>query len=316
MNQFVNRQSVALAAFVAVLTASAVRAEATYLGEAVPGEQPVLFAPGIVNTPAIELNGVVSPNGQEFFFTRRIDDVFIMHRRRLEEGRWSAPVEVLPYEGGHRATAVDMAYSPDSRLLYFLGRFNPDDPTAEGNLDIWVSETDGENYSAARVVPHPVSTDDAEFYPVVVGDGSLYFSSDRPGGLGAGDIYRAQRLADGSFAAPVNVGAPINSAASEGDTYVAPDESYLILTSRRPGGLGGGDLYISFREDSGGWSEPVSLGPTVNSPLTDFCPMVTPDGRFLFFSRRHGASWAETTEGEVFWMDASFLRQFRPAADR
>ena len=299
----------------AALTGSAVQAGTTDLGEPVPGEQPELFAPGIVNTPAIELNGVVSPDGREFFFTRRIDDVFIMHRRRLEGGQWGAPAEVLLYEGGHRATAVDMAYSPDGRLLYFLGRFDPEDPSAEGNLDIWVSETDGESYAAARVVPHPVSTEAAEYYPTAVADGSLYFSSNRPGGFGAGDIYRAQRLADGSFAAPVNVGPPINTAASEGDTYVAPDESYLIVTSRRPGGLGGGDLYISFRHADGAWSEPVSLGPTVNSPLTDFCPMVTPDGRFLFYSRRHGASWEETTEGEVLWMDASFLEQFRPGAD-
>ena len=52
-------------------------ATASYLGQEPPGETPESFAPGIVNTDAIELNGVVSPDGREFFFTRVIDDVFI-----------------------------------------------------------------------------------------------------------------------------------------------------------------------------------------------------------------------------------------------
>ena len=85
-------------------------------------------------------------------------------------------------------------------------------------------------------VPSPVSTEAREIYPCVVADGSLYFSSNRPGSLGGSDIWRAQRLPDGGFAEPVNLGAPINTEHGEGDTWVAPDESYLVLTSGRPGG--------------------------------------------------------------------------------
>jgi hypothetical protein len=161
-------------------------------------------------------------------------------------------------------------------------------------------------------LPPPVSTKHSESYTCVVADGSLYFSSRRPGGHGASDIYRAQRLGDGAFAEPVNVGPPINTDSSEGDTYVAPDESYLIVTSRRPGGSGSADLYISFREDGGGWSEPVNLGESINSPNVDFCPMVAPDGKYLFFSRRWGASWDETTRCEIYWVDARVLERFRP----
>lgn len=121
----------------------------------------------------------------------------------------------------------------------------------------------------------------------------------------------APRLADGTFAAPVNVGPPINTSFSEGDTFVSPDESYLIVTSRRPGGFGEGDLYISFRDGDGGWSEPVNLGETINSVQLDFCPMVTPDGKYLFFSRRWGATWDDTTRCEIYWVDARVLERFR-----
>jgi hypothetical protein len=149
-------------------------------------------------------------------------------------------------------------------------------------------------------------------YPSVVADGSLYFSSDRPGGQGQADIWRAQRLADDSFAEPVNLGPPVNSEHSEGDTYVAPDESWLVVTSRRPGGIGGGDLYVSFRQGDGAWGEPRLLPPTINSDLLDYCPMGTPDGRYLFFSRRTGDSWSEADSGDVFWVDAAAIEKMRP----
>ena len=282
-----------------------------YLGQEPPGETPMLFAPGVVNTDAIELNGVVSPDGREFFFTRIVDDVPTMHHRVEQDGEWTDPRPVLLFPDQAKALAVDMAYSLDGQRLYFLGRFpselSPDTP----GLDLWVSVRHDGAWSTATLVPPPVSTEAVEVYPCVVADGSLYFSSDRPGGLGGADIYRAQARPDGSFEEPLNVGAPINTDGLEGDVYVAPDESYLIVSARRPGGLGQSDLYISFRDGGGNWREPVSLGPTINTERSDYCPMVTPDGKQFFFSRRTGVSWPETTAGDVYWVDAGVLEKFR-----
>ena len=246
--------------------------DAGYLGQQPPGETPEPFAPGIVNTDAIELNGVVSPDGREFFFTRVIDDVFIMHRCLLgEDGGWSEPEPVYVYPDRAPGLAVDMAYSPDGSRLYFLGRYSEDLKAEETNSDLFVIERQGN-----------------------------------------GGIWHAQRLADGRFDEPVNLGPPVNSEHSEGDTYVAPDESWLVVTSRRPGGIGGGDLYVSFRQGDGAWGEPQLLPPTINSDVLDFCPMVTPDGRYLFFSRRTGDSWDEADAGNVFWVDAAAIEKMRP----
>lgn len=287
---------------------------AMYLGQQPPGETPEPFAPGVVNTEAIELNGVVSPGGDEFFFTRVIDGVFIMHRRLLrEDGGWSDPEPVYTYPDRAPGLAVDMAYSPEGSRLYFLGRYSEDLGAEESNLDLFVIERqDDDGWSLASALPAPVNTPDfRESYPSVVADGSLYFSSDRPGGQGEADIWRAQQLADGSFDEPVNLGPPVNSEHSEGDTYVSPDESWLIVTSRRPGGMGGGDLYVSFRDDEGPWSEPQLLPPTINSDLLDYCPMGTPDGRYLFFSRRTGDTWEEADAGDVYWVELTAIDQLR-----
>jgi hypothetical protein len=286
----------------------------TYLGEQPPGEEPKLYAPGIVNTEAIELNGVVSPDGGEFFFTRVIDGVFVMHRRLLgEDGGWSDPEPVYTYPDRAPGLAVDMAYSPDGSRLYFLGAWSEERGADETNEELFVIERQGDGWSLASALPAPVNTPDfQEWYPSVVSDGSLYFASDRAGGQGESDIWRAQRLDDGTFAEPVNLGPPVNSEHREGDTWVAPDESWLVVTSRRPGGPGNGDLFVSFRDESGAWSEPRPLPPPINTELLDYCPMGTPDGRYLFFSRRTGASWDEADAGDVYWIDIAALERLRP----
>lgn len=311
------RPVVCLTMITALLCSACASPPLSYLDQEAPGVVPELFAVGVVNTDAIELNAVFHPDGSEFFFTRVIDGDFTMHRCVYRDGAWSEPEALLLYPGGEPALAVDMAVSPDGQSLYFLGRFpsslSPENP----GLDLWVSQRQGQGWGTASLVPHPVSTEAAEFYPCVVADGSLYYVSDGPGSLGSTDIVRAQRLSDGSFGEPQNLGAPVNSVSGEGDTFVAPDESYMILTSSRPGGLGQGDLYVSFRQPGGSpaqgatWSEPQNLGALINSKHTDFCPMVSPDGKLLFFTRRYGNTWETSERCEIYWLDASYLDPFR-----
>lgn len=298
-----------------VLVAAPVGADppaSAYLGQTPPGLTPELFAPGIVNTDAIEFNGVFAPDGREFFFARHRAGIDTMLHSVYTDGRWSEPVRLPAFPGD---VSGDMAVSPDGQALYFLGQHSNEYAPTNPTWDIWVSHRADGEWASARVVPPPVSTGAMEIYPVAVADGSLYFLSDRPGSLarsGRADLYRAQRLPDGRFAEPVNVGPPINGEFGTGDTYVAPDESFMVLSSRRPPSLGESDLFVSFRRDDGEWSEPLHLGDVINSSAIDFCPMVTPDGRYLFFTRLYGGSWETATGGDVFWVDVKVLERFRP----
>lgn len=111
-----------------------------YFGQPPPGLTPERFAPGVVSTDAVELNGVFSPDLTEFFFARLVDGVQTMHHAVLrEDGTWSDPRPLLLFPGGTRAVADDMAVSPDGERLYFLGRHpHPGDPEGR-STDIWVS---------------------------------------------------------------------------------------------------------------------------------------------------------------------------------
>jgi hypothetical protein len=121
---------------------------------------------------------------------------------------------------------------------------------------------------------------------------SLYFNSDRPGGLGANDIWVSQWDTENrSWGLPVNLGPVINTAGIETAATLSRDEHWLFFQSTRSGGFGNRDIWVSYRghtHDDFGWQPPVNVGPGVNSAFED-----TPGGYFenddagaphLFFS--------------------------------
>ena len=291
-----------------VIVFSCNKPEASYLGQKTPGKQPELFAPSIVNTDSIELNAVFNNSMTEFFFTRVVNGSFLIYHSELVDGQWTAPnaLQMFP-DSKVNTTAVDMSLTPDGNTMYFLGA-NPENESFSALSDIYRSQKVNGKWKMAEKVGYPISTDEYdEAYPVVVADGSLYFVSNRPGGFGKQDIYRAQYLGDGKFDTPKSISPVVNTPLGSGDTYVAPDESYLISNKRFPENPG---LYVSFKKD-GNWQPLIYLKEPINSEWTDFCPYMSPDGKYFFFSRRYSdpreSGWAGVIKGEVYWVDASVI---------
>jgi len=97
-----------------------------------------------------------------------------------------------------------------------------------------------------------------------------------------------------------------------GDMCVAPDESYLIITcTERPENLGKGDLFVSFRREDDTWMSLRHGGSVVNTPGENaytHCPMISLDGRYLFYRIYNFA----TKRSRVFWVSAEVLERLRP----
>jgi Tol biopolymer transport system component len=130
--------------------------------------------------------------------------------------------------------------------------------------------------------PGIASTRHAEIRLTISPDGrtALWFSRDRPGGVGGYDIWLSRRTGSGwSPAAPVS----FNSAGHDFDPAFSDDGRFVYFCSDRPGGLGGDDLYI-VPVAGGGFGEPVNLGGAVNSAGNEFAPMPAPGHRRLLFS--------------------------------
>jgi Tol biopolymer transport system component len=98
--------------------------------------------------------------------------------------------------------------------------------------------------------------------------------------------------ADFVFGTPTNLGSTVNSPAWDGTPDITADGLTLFFDSARPGGYGGGDLWVATRETlQNPWGEPVNLGPEVNSSAVEGCPGISADGLKLYLvSTRPGGS--------------------------
>jgi hypothetical protein len=276
-----------------------------YLGQEPPGMEARIFAPGIISTDRSEINSVFAPDSDEFYFTvwTRETGTKIMVTSQID-GRWSAP-KVASFSND--ISDVDPAISYDGEKVFFSTR-RPRPGASESRkngFDIWFAERTESGWGEEQYLGPVVNSGESQVYSTVTRDGTLYFQAVREGGYGKADVYRS-RLLDGVYQAPENLGPVINSENYEGDVFVARDESYLIVSIYgRKDDFGKGDLYISFRGPDGSWSSLKNMGPAINSAERDFCPMVTPDGKYLFFSsKREGA-------GDIFWVDAKVIDTLR-----
>ena len=102
------------------------------------------------------------------------------------------------------------------------------------------------------------------------------------GGLGSCDLYSAT-FSNGKWSNYKNIGAPVNSNSWESQPAIAANGEKLIFCSNRPGGYGGKDLWLTTLDSLGQWTEPVNLGPTINTPYDDKTPFLHPDGSTLYF---------------------------------
>ena len=276
-----------------------------YFGQEPPGMMAEIFAPGIISTDRSEINSVFAPDRDEFYFTAwtRETGTKIMVTSQID-GRWTAP-EVASFS--NHPTDVDLAISYDGKRVFFGTRRPRPGETEirEGVFDIWFADRTETGWGEEQYLGPVVNSGRSQIYPTVTRDGTLYFQAVREEGYGKADIYRS-RLIDGVYQTPENLGPVINSENYEGDVFVAHDESYLIVSvSGRKDGFGEGDLYISFRNLDGSWSPLKNMGGAINSDKRDFCPMVTPDGKYFFFSSKR------VGEGDIFWVDAKVIQALR-----
>jgi hypothetical protein len=94
----------------------------------------------------------------------------------------------------------------------------------------------------------------------------------------------------------------LNTPYNDAGPGIAPDKSFMVFNSIKPGGLGGADLYLTLRQPDGTWSTPRNLGPGVNSPHHDFGAHITADKKYLFFTRRTGGNPTRDA-ADIYWVE-------------
>ncbi|HEX7771178.1 MAG TPA: hypothetical protein VF435_02080 [Pyrinomonadaceae bacterium] len=246
--------------------------------------EPTIFGNGIISTADFDSHPAFTPDGKTLYFLRSSPtfNFWTIVVSRYEKNHWTTP-EVLPISGQYRD--ADPFITTDGKKFYFISDRPKDaaNTSAESrSLDIWFMEKVGDGWGPPRNVGAPINSPGQEWYPTIAQDGTMYFGSDRAGGKGRTDIYRS-RLVDGKYTEPENLGEAINTQFEEFEPYISPDQKYLIFMTQRPDGRGGSDLYISYQRN-GVWTKATNLGDKINSSGAEYSPLVTPDGKYFFWS--------------------------------
>ncbi len=274
-----------------------------YLGQKPPSEIAELFAPGIITTDISE--GCLGwGNEMEYLiFQRWIDGNSKLYIMNQINSIWSEP-ELLSFNDKYQIG--DFTIAPDGKTMVFASKILVDDIRFDGEgYNIWLVQKTDTGWTEPILIGNPVSTIYHDSYPCLAKNGNLYFFSRKPGGFGLSDIYVSKYI-DGKYQSPINLGSNLNTIYHEWDTYIAPDESYIIYCSMMPGGMGEDDLYVSFRKEDNSWSKPFHLTNEINTEKSENRPYVSPDGKYLFYTS------TENGNRDYYWVDMKVINDLKP----
>ena len=252
-----------------------------YLGQTPPELGAKIFGTGVISTGMNERDAAFSPDGNEFYYSVWQNGVGVIVCLEKNEGRWTQP-EVAPFSGKY--SDVEPFITSDGNKLYFASN-RPLEGNEPKDYDIWyVEKNEDGKWGEAKILGSAINTAADEFYPSLTDNGDLYFTAGNDKAFGREDIF-VSKFVDGVYQPYENLGDSVNSPRDEFNSFIAKDGSYLIYTTTGFGnGFGGGDLWAAFRKEDGSWSRPKNLGEGVNTNKLEYCPSITLDGKYLFFT--------------------------------
>ncbi|MEM7762529.1 MAG: hypothetical protein AAF290_00490 [Pseudomonadota bacterium] len=247
-----------------------------------PGIVAAPFAPGLVSTNHLEVEGAFGHDMKTFYFLRQVlgepSSNYVIHYRN---GAWSEPEEITTGDG-------EVFISPDGITMHVGNHFR--DRTNGG----WSEPKSlGAPYDTIPIMRLTASRNGTYVFDERDETGTLRYST----------------VIDGERQSPQPFSEVINSGEWTAHPFIAPDERYLIWDSERDGGFGGGDLYISFRQDDGSWGPAINMGDRVNDEHDNTYGSVTPDGKYFLFQTIDLDS--ETPSANILWIDASFIESLK-----
>jgi hypothetical protein len=263
-----------------------------YFGQKPPGKAAEPFGlaiPGLHQNLHSAL--IFSPDGKEAYWKPGWNPREPIYLSRIENGRWSTPA-VAPFSAAEQGDDSPFI-SPDGKKLYFLSQ-----RTERGRETIWVMDRTEEGWSEPKPLPIKVESWRMHWQLSVDRDHNIYFGvGEVIEGEVIGDIYYSQ-YKDGQYGPPEKLGPAVNKPEEYNySPFIAPDGSYLLFTrSQKPA-----KLYISYRKKDGTWTPGRDLSEIINSEVSQM-PIVTVDGRYLFF----------TIGGRIHWVEAGFIEDLRP----
>ena len=254
-----------------------------------------------VNTKFTEYNPVVSADESVLAFTalrpntgktrsgdKFIEEILISYNK---SGTWSEPV-VVPVASEYNVGTAGISADGQKMLIFMGGATDP------GN--IFVVNKTGDTWSSPSIAANTLNSKYLESTASITPDGkTIYFASDRMGGLGGMDIFKIEVQPNGTWSNPVNLGAPINSKDNEDAPYIHPDKKTIFFTADGHNTMGGRDIFFS-KLINNKWTRPENMGYPINTTANDNYFTLIADGtRGYFSSDRKGGAGSQ----DIYYMD-------------
>ena len=238
---------------------------------------PINLGPG-VNTIYEELYPFISPDGEKMYFTRKIEDENLYVAQRLDSTWGNATL--LPFNTVENEGAQSV--SSNGSLIFFTACNRPE---GMGSCDIFYTMLYRGQWTKPGGIGMPINSPYWESQPFITSDNNaLIFSSNRPGGLGGSDLYISYLDANNHWSIPQNLGAQINTSGNEETPFLHADGKTLYFSSTGHHAIGGKDIFVSKKMESGEWSKPKNLGYPINTEKDEFGLFVALDGKSAYMS--------------------------------
>jgi len=292
-------------------------AKGPYLGQTPPGPTAKVFAPGLISDTrpkTYESNGTFSADGNVYCYARaslnqsQKFDGGIFITENTPQG-WTAPrlVESIVKSG---IPAWGPCLSPDANSIYFTYAMTK--PLSKRN--IYRCDRTASGWTRPPVsLGAPLSSPAHELTCCIAMNNSMYIGSGRKGDpFGPSAIWVAP-FVNNTWQQATHISLNNQQEGCPADPGIAPDESFMVFMAKDlPGGCGHQDLYLTLRLPDGTWSKFRNLGPRINSPYVEHSPRISPDKKYLFFTRSNGWDPRKHTS-DIYWVE---LREYLPESYR
>lgn len=282
-------------------------------------DNPVPFDPKLLNgicTRDGEYLATISPDNELAMFTRSMKkitkdqvyqsdkevEVFMFSERKNGEFDKGNP---MPDPFNKNNNEGGATISVDNKHIYFT--ICKDEGGTQVNCDIYYSDFVEGKWTEIKKIPgvnDPVYWDSQ---PCIAADGrTLYFASDRKGGLGKADIYKTVRdNTTKQWSVPQNMGPKINTSGNEKSPFMHSDSETLYFSSDTHPGLGGFDIFLVRKNDKGEWTEPKNIGYPINTEADDLGFFASTDGKHGYFASNNPQKTKGRTAGgyDVYYFD-------------
>lgn len=255
-----------------------------------------------INSVYNEGASALTPKGNVMYFTRCAKakkeamgcDIY---KSKAQGSKWAEP-ELLPFFAASEADSTKKivtnghpAINEDETTLLFVSD-NPEGGL--GGKDIWMAKWDEEKkrWGKPTNLGSTINTPGDEMYPFLHADGTLYFSSNGHMGMGGWDIFKAEKLGDGSWGNVTNMRYPINSEGDDFGIIFEKESEKGYFTSNRNGGKGGDDIYSFILPQ---------LIFSLQGVVTDEKSSKPVEGATVSIVGTDGASLETTTDGSGFY---------------